>query len=675
MTPRVRSLKANIIISFSLILIVGGLATSFIGSWMVSATIMRQARNKVRDDLSAARMVYQTRLKEISEAIYLVATGNAIKQVDEEHSALLRHYLEGIRRRYRMDFLTLTDANGRVVLRTRDGIGSGDDVSHIKVIQAALNGAWTTSTTILSGDDLAKEHLRLAEQARLEIIPTPHARPINQKISTDGLVLMAAVPVYLDSVNLLGVLYGGTLLNRNYWIVDQVKELVYKGERYGGAEMGTATIFMGDLRVSTNVMTNAGDRAIGTCVSDEVKQAVLQEGKTWIDRAFVVEDWYISAYEPLKDFWGRNVGILYVGLLEKRFLEARNGVILAFFGIASVGFILIVVVAYLITRSMTSPLEEMVKATEEIAAGNFHRVVPLGTMNEIGKLALSFNTMQASLRRMQGELQEWGRTLEQKVKERTEELVAMQHKMAQSERMASLGKLAAGVAHEINNPLGGILAFSSLALEDLPEGEESKDLREYLDEIVRQAARCRDIVKGLLDFSRQSEGRTAMISLNDVLARTLSLLEKQAIFHDIELVRNLDSSLPLVMADDSQMQQMFMNIILNAVDAMDEKGRLTFRTWKGVENGRERAMVSIADTGCGIPEDIINHIFDPFFTTKEVGQGTGLGLAIAYGIVTQHNGLMTVDSTVGKGTTFIVSLPLPTEGEERTAEQADRLEA
>ena len=317
---------------------------------------------------------------------------------------------------------------------------------------------------------------------------------------------MAAVPVYLENVNLLGVLYGGTLLNRNYWIVDQVKELVYKGERYGGAEMGTSTVFMEDLRISTNVMTNGGDRAIGTRVSDEVNQAVLQQGKTWIDRAFVVEDWYISAYEPIKDFWGRNVGILYVGLLEKRFLEARNRVILAFFGIASVGFILIVVVAYLITRSMTSPLEEMVKATEEIAAGNFHRVVPLGTMNEIGKLALSFNTMQASLRRMQGELQEWGRTLEQKVKERTEELVAMQQKMAQSERMASLGKLSAGVAHEINNPLGGILVFSSLALEDLPEGEESKDLREYLDEIVRQAARCRDIVKGLLDFSRQSEG-------------------------------------------------------------------------------------------------------------------------------------------------------------------------
>lgn len=257
---------------------------------------------------------------------------------------------------------------------------------------------------------------------------------------------------------------------------------------------------------------------------------------------------------------------------------------------------------------------------------------------------------------MKGELEEWGKTLEQKVKERTDELEAMQAKVIQTERLASLGQLAAGIAHEINNPLGGILVLSSLVLENI---EKEDGNRQNLEEVVKQTIRCRDIVKGLLQFSRQTEAKKTLVNMNDILNNTLSLIEKQAMFHNIDIEKNFDKNLPLVLVDDSQYQQVFMNIVLNAIQSMHEIGTLTLDTL--FDEKENMIIVNIGDTGSGISEEIINKIFDPFFTTKEVGKGTGLGLSIAYGIVTRHNGKMTVHSEVGKGTVFTISTPAATE--------------
>ena len=270
-------------------------------------------------------------------------------------------------------------------------------------------------------------------------------------------------------------------------------------------------------------------------------------------------------------------------------------------------------------------------------------------------LAESFNAMLQSLRQMRGDLEEWGRTLEEKVRQRTEELVAMQARVAQSERLASLGMLAAGVAHEVNNPLGGILALTGLTVEDMAEDDPN---RENLEEVIRQTERCRDIVKGLLDFSRQSKSHTELVDLNKVLEDTLFLLTKQALFFNIKLVQNLAPDLPRVMADGSQFQQVFMNILMNAVQAMEERGTIAIVTRRGTPDCVE---VTISDTGQGIPPDQIDRIFDPFFTTKASGKGTGLGLSIAYGIVTTHGGSISVRSEVGKGSTFTIRMPIAAE--------------
>ncbi|MCI0494457.1 cache domain-containing protein [candidate division KSB1 bacterium] len=647
------SLRARLILIYVFILGMGGLITSFIGSLIVNTTLMDQARSKVSHDLNIARMVYEKQLKLIQNSIYIGASGNTIQQTlyaNDRNRLLTR--LEQIRRDTNLDFISVTDKDGRVIFRITAPDRLGDDVSRSPIISAALNGKTAGGTEILTKEILQNEDEQLAEQALIKIIDTPKAKPTIKTEETSGMVLMAASPIFGEDGKLLGVLYGGHLLNRNFMIVDRVWDLVYKGEKYHDQDIGTVTIFLDDLRISTNVKTKKGERAIGTRISSEVADAVLTKGVRWTSRAFVVNDWYISEYEPIHNYDGKTVGILYVGLLEKAYTSIRNKVIFAFMIVATLGFFLIVGISYLITRSITKPLSEMVSVTQSIATGDLDRRIVVKSKDEIGQLALSFNKMVASLRKMRAELENWANTLEQKVKERTEELAAMQNTLVQSQRLASLGKMAAGIAHEINNPLGGILVLSSLVLEDLKEQDPH---RENLQEVIKQTMRCRDIVKGLLQFSRQEEGKTEYVKVNTMLNSTLSLIEKQALFHNIEIIKNFDSNLPDVLGDGSQLQQVFMNIILNAVQAMKEIGVLTINTCHDPKN--DMVVIEIADTGTGIPDEIIDRIFDPFFTTKEVGEGTGLGLSIAYGIITKHQGRMTVKSKVGQGSVFTIKIP------------------
>jgi signal transduction histidine kinase len=214
----------------------------------------------------------------------------------------------------------------------------------------------------------------------------------------------------------------------------------------------------------------------------------------------------------------------------------------------------------------------------------------------------------------------------------------------------------------VNNPLGAVLALTSLTMEDLPQDDPN---RENLAEVVRQAQRCRDIIKKLLEFSRRTPFNKELIDLNKVLQETLALIERQALFFNVAIVKDLDPLLPQVMADASQFQQVFMNIVMNAVQAMEEKGTVTIVT-RRADHG-DFVEVAISDTGCGIPPEKIDRIFDPFYTTKPSGKGTGLGLSIAYGIVTEHAGTIEAHSEVGKGSTFIIRVPAAAEARSAAA--------
>jgi two-component system NtrC family sensor kinase len=225
--------------------------------------------------------------------------------------------------------------------------------------------------------------------------------------------------------------------------------------------------------------------------------------------------------------------------------------------------------------------------------------------------------------------------------------------LIQSEKLASLGKLAAGIAHEINNPLGGILIYSHLILED---SEKNSSHYENLKKIVKETTRCKDIVKGLLEFARPKEPEMSMVDLNELLNKSLSLIERQALFQNITIRKFYATTIPKIFADGAQLQQVFLNIIINAAEAMNGDGILTLKTFS--DKSGDMIHIEFTDTGHGIREEDKKRLFEPFFSTKEVGKGTGLGLAISYGIIQKHQGVIEVQSEAGKGATFTVKLPL-----------------
>jgi two-component system, NtrC family, sensor kinase len=379
---------------------------------------------------------------------------------------------------------------------------------------------------------------------------------------------------------------------------------------------------------------------------------VIEKGQLWEDRAFVVKDWYITAYEPIRDITGQIVGILYVGMLEAPYTDLMDKVVYSFFGIGVLGVFLVLLLSFFITTGIIRPLREMVWATRKIAEGDLSLELSISSKDEIGQLAESFNYMLVRLKQARQELEGYGRTLEEKVEQRSRQLKKIQAQLMQSEKLASLGRLASGMAHEINSPLTGILTFSHLLMRRLKDHPE---LQRELELIVRETTRVSVIVRGLLDFARESKPQKRPCNINELILQTLSLVERQAVFHDIRIVKSLDPQVPMILADANQIQQVFMNILLNAADAMPAGGVLTITSNLNPEDSF--VQVRFSDTGTGIPEENLNRIFDPFFTTKADKKGTGLGLAVSYGIIDRHRGQIEVQSEEGKGTTFTIKLP------------------
>jgi two-component system NtrC family sensor kinase len=398
------------------------------------------------------------------------------------------------------------------------------------------------------------------------------------------------------------------------------------------------------------VKNRDGSRAITTLVSEEVRDAVISGGKRWVGQAFVVNSWYITAYEPIQDINNKIIGILYVGILKQPFDDILRNTLIVYLGIALGGIVLIILVAVRLAKRISTPLKTLGDAANRIAEGEFNQEVKVEAPREIELLAASLNKMARDLEREKRELEEWGATLEKKVEERTNEIKRIHSQLFRSEKLASLGKLAAGVAHEINNPLTGILTNSSLMLEDLDDKDPRRD---DVEVIVKETIRCREIVKRLLDFARQTKPQKKSTNINSLIDNIVLLVRNQASFRNIQINRELGSNLPEIMADTDQIQQVFVNLILNASEAMTNGGSLTISSALS-EDGQVR--IQFADTGPGIPDAIRERIFDPFFTTKE--NGTGLGLAISYGIVEQHGGSISLESAVGKGCTFTVCLPI-----------------
>ncbi|OGO14373.1 MAG: hypothetical protein A2Y53_04590 [Chloroflexi bacterium RBG_16_47_49] len=600
--------------------------------------IVAEAQERVRNDLNAAREIYLGEARHINDVVRLNArrpitqdallSGTTIVIVDD---------LINVRQSEGLDILTLTDEFGDVVLRTNAPYNLGDNLAQDEVINAVMKTKQTVmTTTIFSGEKLLLETPDLAEKAHFNLIDTPMARPLDKKEETSGMMLVSASPVFDSEQNLIGILYGGILLNKDFNIVDKIKQTVFQDLVYKGKDIGTATIFQDDVRIATNVFNVNGSRAIGTRIAEDVYNQVVVQGEPWIGRAYVVNDWYITAYEPIRNITVAVIGILYVGILEQKYVDIRNQAEITFLIISIISVFFSIGLAYLLSRSISVPVHKLVVASKELANGNLDVKVEKTSNDEIGVLADAYNAMATALRERDEQLKEFTRK-----------------KFMESERLALIGQLAANVAHELNNPLQGIVTYSHLLLE---RSSIDDPIKQTLQKIVVQANRSRDIIRGLLDFSRQRKPDKTLSNINNLLNESVSFLENQALMQNVQIITQLGNDLPSVVIDPSQVQRVFINMIVNAAEAMNGNGQLTVSTKRDAVGGC--IEISFTDTGMGIKEENLEKIFDPFFTTKETGHGVGLGLAISFGIIKEHEGTISVESEVGKGTTFIVRLPI-----------------
>jgi len=636
-------LQTRLIAGFLIAVCLTGFISTVIGVWTINKSTIDEVQNRVRQDINTAKLIYSDTLERIVSQIQFSAESADLSEAVRDKNieklkslrGLIRHVqvIQSSEGRPFLDILSIVDADGKVLFRAGNPELSGDDMLWDPLIRKCIETRLPLSSTeLVPIEKILLENPALAERANIEIIKTPKSIELAEKRLMEGMIMRAVYPILDKNMRLLGILTGGILLSRERVIVDKIRETIYHDEKYKGREIGVATIFQGGVRIATNVMTRENQRAIGTTLSKEVYNRVIVEGKDWVGRAFVVNDWYITTYTPLYNINRDVIGILYTGILEAKYRDMMWKMIWINLGITTLGMILAFVISLRMGNTIISRIRILKKAAETIAVGNLNYRLSPDTVSGFGILDEAFNNMTKSL------------------KDRDERLQKLHEQLIRSEKLTALGEMAAGVAHEINNPLGGILLYGNLVLEDL---QEKGPARENMEKIINQTNRCKTIVQGLLDFARTPTGEMHRLQINDIIRAAFNLVKDQSIFHGIEVETKFAENLPEVNGDPSRLEEVFLNLLINAADAMKESGgKLKITTSSVVD----RIRVTIGDTGKGIDREHLPHIFEPFFTTKEPGQGTGLGLSIAYGIIKSHKGFIDAESAPGKGTTFIVSL-------------------
>ncbi len=622
------------------IILVANTVLSLVIILSFSAMITEEVQTRVRLDLNSAQNLYDRNIEDICRMMKATSARCSVPTpLESWKRKQLHQLLQHIRQAGKLDMLYLLDTNGRVIYRENNPDQTGDDASYNPIISRALRERkCVRGTAIVPYQKLAKEGAALLQRALLEKVSPAGIHSEKDQPHRDALVIGSAVAL-LDlkrGGECVGFLYGARLLNQSYQIVDQIKEELYQDETYRGVDIGAATIFQGDIRVSTSMKSDDGSRAVGTLLSPVVHEKVLEKKENWADRAFVINDWYITAYQPIRDPEDRIIGALGVGVLEAPFVHTRRLVLGSFLAIVVFATLVSLVLLTLAARSLLRPIGRIIKMSDQVVAGDLSARVKIRPPGEMGLLCRAIDQMADAVAQREKALAETAR-----------------RQIGQSEKLATVGRMAAGIAHEINNPLTGLLTLEHLLKDEQGLSQKS---REYLDIMYSETSRMREIVRGLLNFARESSTAMTLLDINEVIGQWLALLHSQKEFDDIVIEEELAAGLPKVMGDANQLQQVLVNLSLNACEALADGGTLSISTRE--ENKKVR--VSIRDTGCGIKAEHLEMIFDPFFTTKPVGKGTGLGLSVSYGIIRQHGGIMKVKSQEGQGTTFTFTLPVAT---------------
>ncbi len=638
-----KTIKVKITIIISLTVLLGGVIASAIGTYTARNTLKEQSFEKIRHDIQSAFALYQSEGEKIRSIIKLIGENISTRQ---NLRLLLNNseYIDNLKLENSFDFLTIIDSNGY-------DIYSKKRISNFPFVN-------NNPDDILFSETLSEEDINILLHSRsndfsINIIKTPYAYAETRNRLNDALCITATS--LFEHHNNKYYLYGGIIINKNYTFTDRIREIIFSKELSNGKPVGTVTVFLGPVRISTNVLLNENTRAIGTVIQDIVGKTVLEKNQEYIGRAFVVNSWYLGAYKliPTKD---KSKAILYVGISESVYMAIQSKLILKFLMIAVLSFIMIVIFSYLLISRIIRPVENLSELSENISKGDFSKRADVDKNDELGRLAKAFNQMIDSISSSHKMLEEYNLTLQKRVQERTNELMRIKEQMIQSEKLASIGRLSAGVAHEINNPLSAILSYAYLIREELSSKCDLNQINLFADGIINETNRTKNIIKSLLEFSRQPRSEYEWVEINQIIDDIINLIILQKKLENVEIIKDYQKDIPIIKIDAERIKEAIINIIINAIDAMNGRGKLTIKT--AIDHKKNVVNISISDTGMGIPSDTMGHIFEPFFTTKPSGKGTGLGLSVTYGIVKQHNGDILVESKLNEGTTFTIILPL-----------------
>lgn len=607
---------------------------------------------KVRADLAVANGYFQQVLYEVGAGTRGVAMSLALHQALEgaraHGGALVAPHPGGVAA-YGDRYPDLIDLHDLLLdERERLGLDILILVRHGEAPTVPLNGPKDYSATLrlMSPSELAEWGPHLLERTSIPLVETLNASPTQRQIENRAMVMLASLPVPDAQGRPWAVLHGGLLLNQNLALIDHINRIVYPEGSLPFGSLGTATLFLDDVRISTNVRLFQGQRAIGTRVSQAVRDAVLGQGQTWLDRAFVVNDWYVSAYQPLQDARGERIGMLYVGYLERPYRWMRYGML----GVMGLIFLAVMALAAVFSvrwaRSIFRPVEQMNATIERIEKGETGaRVGTIVARDELGALANHLDHLLDVVEDNTRRLREWAQTLDLKVQERTRELEASnaslrqaQQQLVKSEKLAAIGQLTASVAHEINNPIAVMQGNLDLIRQELgPAADPVLGELRLLDE---QVERMRLIVTQLLQYARPTEfaGYVDQQDVNQIASDCLVLVGHLLQQRRIRVEQDCQASARAGI-NRQELQQVIINLMINAIQAMPDQGCLTLRTFDWVDDASGTTLgpvVEVADTGPGLSPAVMERLFSPFFTTKN--DGNGLGLWISQGLVERYGG-------------------------------------
>ncbi len=643
-------LHLRVFLNFVLVIALFGLFGAALGAWLINRNILNEAQRRVSLDLESAWSVIDGELDRLHMFVSVLGTG---KRVESAYSNLLapdsRIRLEEVRKMFGFDFLSLTDSNGKVILRTLEPYATGDYLANDPFVGEALKGKTAKGFAILSPLRLKAEGGNLTEQAYMVFEPTLKAKQRAKTFEDSGMALVAAAPVMNEKGAVAGAIYAGVLLNRNHALVDKIRSIVFEDKMYEGRHLGTMTIFQWDTRIATNVTLPNGNKAIGTRVSADVYDKVLENNLNWYDRAFVVRDWYLSAYDPIHDIEGKVIGILYVGVLAKKYDDLKWELWRLYGFLSVVSGVIVLAVGLIFSRRLSGSMSRLADAAGKIADGNLSLNVEEPSSNdEIRDLTRAFNTMTNSLKDRDERIRAANAELEQ--------MNASLHKLNRN-YMDMLGF----VSHELKNTLG-VIYTSARALNLGFVGTLTEQQAAIVNSITNSIDTAVKMTRNYLDLARIEKGElTVHAQILDlpmqIVEPVLKELQPFIASRGMRIENHIPENLK-VSGDKELLRIVYKNFIDNAVKYGREGGAIRLGCAKSGENYE----LEVWNKGEGLAPEKLSLLFGKFVRLhrdKDTTRSTGLGLFITKEIIEKHGGNVRVASVEGEWISFTFTLPIP----------------